>query len=366
MSWRYIDVGAIDGFTMTNLYEAVAKTVSDNKCPNTFILTQPTEPFVNVGFHQIVEKEVDIDFVKSQNIPIVRRSLGGGTILDGSWELDYFFIVHKNSKECPANIEDFYRQFLSIPIHALKRRGVQAEYKPINDIIVKERKISGNGGISIGDSMVLAGDILLDLPIELMTRVLKVPDEKFRDKYKKSLSEWMTSLKAELGTVPNRDGLKKDLVKAFKEQINKDLTEGQLSAKEKQYLNELLAERKQREWIYMKDMSHQHLFQSAKIRHLKVKEGVNIYEGAYKAQKLIRITMEIVDDHINDISISGDFFTQPYTGVLEKLEHSLVEVPLEKKVLQERIQQSFNKLGLKVTGATVDDFVNAILVIKET
>ncbi len=360
-------MGAVDGFTMTSLYEAVARVVSEQNSPNTLVLNYPVEPFVNVGFHQVVEKEVDVDFAKQQGFPIVRRSIGGGTILDGPWEQDYFFIVGRRSNECPVDIKDFYKQFLSLVADALRSFGVHAKYKPINDIIVKDRKISGNGGLSIEEAMVLAGDILIDLPTELMTRVLRVPDEKFRDKLKKSLSEWMTSLRLELGEPPTRDELKQNLINEFERQIGVTLEKGEPSSEERQYLNELLAERREREWTFMKDLSHERLFQAAgaPVRQIKVKEGVRICEGIYKAQKMVRITMEIIDDRIGDISISGDFFTEPHTGMIEKLEQSLVGVLLDKEALREKILTCFNDFGLKVVGVNVDDFVHAILTAKE-
>ena len=65
MVWRLIDLGGVDGFTMTNLYEAVARTVAEHDSPNTLILNYPAEPFVNVGYHQVVEKEVDLEFRSS-------------------------------------------------------------------------------------------------------------------------------------------------------------------------------------------------------------------------------------------------------------------------------------------------------------
>ncbi|WP_455367840.1 lipoate--protein ligase [[Eubacterium] cellulosolvens] len=364
MAWRLLDLGAVDGFTMTNLYEAVAKAINEKDFSNTVILSYPDEPFVNVGFHQIVEKEVNLDFVREHQIPIVRRSIGGGTILDGPWEQDYFFIVNKKSNECPPDIKEFYRLYLTVVALALKRLGVPAEYKPINDIVVRDRKISGNGGISIGDTMVLAGDILLDLPTNLMTNILRVPDEKFRDKLKKSLSEWMTSLKLEMEKTPTREEFKSNLIDEFKKQFRIKIEEEEISNDEKDYLSELLTERKQREWIFVKDMAHKRLLQTTN-RHIKIREGVSIYEGAYKSQKLIRITMEIVEDRITDISISGDFFTEPYIGAIEKLEQSLFGVTLDKGALTEKLQKSFRTLDLKIFGANIDDFANAILTAKE-
>jgi lipoate-protein ligase A len=366
MTWRLLDLGAVDGFVMTSLYEAVAKAQEEHNFENTLILNYPTEPFVNVGFHQIVEKEVDLNFVQQEKFPIIRRSIGGGTILDGPWEQDYFFIVGKKSSDCPNDIKDFYRKYLSIVTSTLRGFDVKADYKPINDIIVNDRKISGNGGVSIGESMVLAGDILLDLPTELMTRVLKVPDEKFRDKLQKSLSEWMTSLCIELKEIPSRDEFRQNLIKEFEKEIEASIEEQELSAIERKYLDGLLKERQKKSWIFMKDMSHENLFQTARSRKIKVKEGVNICEGVYKAKKLIRITMETVENQISEISISGDFFTDPHIGSIEKLEQSLIGVPLNKEDLQQRIIIEFNNLGLTVAGMTADDLVFAILTTKDT
>jgi lipoate-protein ligase A len=366
MSWRLIDLGAVDGFVMTSLYEAVAKAQEKDDSENTLILNHPTKPFVNVGFHQIVEKEVDLDFIQKEKFPIVRRSIGGGTILDGSWEQDYFFIVKKKSQECPIDIKDFYRQYLSIVASTLRGVGVKADYRPINDVVVGGRKISGNGGVSIGESMILAGDILLDLPIDLMTRVLKVPNEKFRDKLQNSLSEWMTSLRQELKDPPSRDEVKQNLINEFEKQIGATIEDRQLSTIEKKYLDKLLTERRNKKWIFMKDMSHENLFQAAKTRKIKVKEGVNICEGVYKANKLIRITMETVDDHISEISISGDFFTDPYIGAIENLERKIIGTSLNKEDLREKIIVGLNDLDLKIAGMNVDDLVNAILIAKDT
>jgi lipoate-protein ligase A len=213
--------------------------------------------------------------------------------------------------------------------------------------------------------MVLAGDILLDLPTDLMTRVLKVPDEKFRDKLQKSLSEWMTSLRLELENAPSRDKVKQSLIKEFEKQIGATIEERELSSTERKYLDELLMERQKKKWVFMKDMSHEALFQTARSRKIKVKEGVNICEGVYKAKKLIRITMETVDDHINEISISGDFFTDPHIGAIEKLERSINGASLNKEDLQQRILAGFNNIGLTVTGMTIDDLVTAILTVKD-
>jgi DUF1009 family protein len=89
-----------------------------------------------------------------------------------------------------------------------------------------------------------------------------------------------------------------------------------------------------------------------------------VSESIHKAGKLIRILLVSNEESIENISISGDFFTQPYTGAVEKLEESLVGVELNKEALARRIKESFEKIGLKVFGASQEDFVEAILKAK--
>jgi hypothetical protein len=43
MSWTILDLGPVDGFTMTSLYEAVAKAQEEHNSENTLILNYPTE-----------------------------------------------------------------------------------------------------------------------------------------------------------------------------------------------------------------------------------------------------------------------------------------------------------------------------------
>jgi len=358
--WRLLDVGAVDGFVMTNLYEAVGEAVSQGVSPNTLILDHPSRPFVNVGYHQQVEKEINLDYVRPVGFDLVRRSIGGGAILDGPWEQDYFVVVHRRSPECPSDTLGFYAGFLKPVVHALRRFGLEATVRAPNDILVSGRKISGNGAVTIGEANVLAGDVLLECPVGLMTQVLKVPSEKFRDKLAKSTAEWLTSLRQALGYTPAREQVKGFLVEGFQEQLGVTLAPGSVTPLENSHLARLLAERQTEAWVFMKDLEHERLYAEAN-RAVKVKEGVLICEAAHKAAKLVRVTLEIIDDRINEIAVSGDFFTQPYRGAISMLEKALVAIPVEEEALRSKISEASERIGLKLLGVTQQDLVEAIL-----
>jgi lipoate-protein ligase A len=363
--WRILDLNAVDGYEMTNLYEAVGRAVSEGLSSNTLILNHPKKPFVNIGYHQLMEKEIDINYAKSKGFDLVRRSIGGGAILDGPWEQDYFVIVNRRSPECPSQIPEFYKKFLKPIMYALKKYELNVNFRPPNDILIGNRKISGNGAITINNSNVLAGDILLDLPVELMTKIIKAPSEKFRDKLAKSISQWLTALNLETGSTPRREEVKSYIVEGFNRELDIEFEYGKITSEEKDYLNELLEERKTDDWIFMKEWGHPQLFSQIDTKGTKIRSGVTLCEATYKAEKLIRITMEIHENKVSEISISGDFFTQPYLGIISYIENKLKGVTLDEEELTNTFREAFNEQNLKVYGAKANDFVKAILMARE-
>jgi hypothetical protein len=89
-----------------------------------------------------------------------------------------------------------------------------------------------------------------------------------------------------------------------------------------------------------------------------------VSEAMHKAGKLVRVTVVSEEDLISGISISGDFFTQPYVGAVSGLEDALVGVPIEESALRSRVNEAFERLGLMVFGAGPEDFVTAVLKTK--
>ena len=91
-------------------------------------------------------------------------------------------------------------------------------FKPVNDIITENnQKISGNGVAEMGDYIVLVGNLIADFDYEMMTKILKVPDEKYRDKVYSSMRENLTTLKRETGKDFSFDEVAEPLIKRFSE-----------------------------------------------------------------------------------------------------------------------------------------------------
>ena len=363
IAWRLLDLGPVDGYTMSNLYEAVGSSVSKGEVPNTIILNHPEKPFVNIGYHQLMDKEINVEYAKAQGFDLVRRTIGGGAILDGPWEQDYFVIIDRTSPDCPKSIPEFYNKFMQPPLYTLKRLGLNASIRPPNDIVVDGKKISGNGAIGIERANVLAGDLLIEAPTHLMSEIINTPSEKFRDKLASSMSEWITSIRTQTGVDTSREYVKQLLVEGFENELGIVLEKSEISSEEEKILKKLVKIRKREDWIFSKDND---LLMKVKQDSIgrKVRGGLVVSEAVHKAGKMIRIILVANDNHIDSISISGDFFTQPYIGTIEELEDSLRGVKLEKESISERIKETFESTGLMVFGAQKEDFTEAIMKAK--
>ena len=221
--WRLIDLGYQEPLMAQCFYEAVAICVDRGTSPNTLIITIPSRPYVCIGYHQRLEDEIDLDYCRSQGLPVIRRGQGGGACYLDSNQVFYQLVAHEDSPAVPKDVEELFKRCLAATVHVYRSLGVPAEYKPINDVVVGGRKISGNGAGRLGKAIILVGNIILDWDFEQIVRVLKVPDEKFRDKMAKSMREWLTSLRQELGHVPPVEHIKELIAEGFGEEASRSL-----------------------------------------------------------------------------------------------------------------------------------------------
>jgi lipoate-protein ligase A len=247
------------------------------------VIVSPETPLVSIGYFQDADKEVDISYCKESGIPFMRREVGGGATYLDRGQVFYQLIWRDDNPKFPRAVEDIFPWFSEAPVETYNAFGIQAKYRPINDIVTKEgRKIAGQGGGNIGKCKVFVGGILLDFDYKAMSKILKVPDEKFRDKLFKTMEENLTTMKKELGTIPSRD----EVVSVLKEKFGKRL--GKL---EPASLNPEIHE-KMRElelWMTSEEFLHK---KTPKIpKGVKIKEGLKILYGVHKAKGgLIRTT----------------------------------------------------------------------------
>ncbi len=358
--WRFIDLDNPVPLVAQTFYEAVAEAVHNGDAPNTLIMLQPGSAYVCLGYHQDLEKEIDLEFCREKGLPVIRRSQGGGaTYLDG--DQVFYQVVAKESPVVPRNIEEMFERLLSVTVETYRRLGVEAEFKPLNDVVVGGRKISGNGAGMHESASILVGNVILDLDYEIMARVLRVPDEKFRDKMAKSMRDWVTNLRQELGRPPSAETVKQMYVEAFQELLDVELVREKPTGEEWRIFNETVKPlHTSREWLY-KDMSPARRRDG---RAVKIAGDVKVIEADHKARKLIRVRAEVKGEEILSIQIRGDFFVIPKEAVAT-LEEMLTGVKLEEDAVSKAVERFYQHTDAQTPGLKPKDYTDAIMKIRD-
>jgi lipoate-protein ligase A len=317
----------------------------------TIVVLTPKEPYVSIGYHQYLEKEIDTEYCQEQGIPIIRREVGGGTVFLDKDQL-FFQCVFPRDK-APLRVDRLYEFFLQPAVNTYRSLGVDAYYRSVNDIQVDEKKISGTGAGRVGDASVVVGNIIFDFNYGEMSRVLRLSSEGFRDKVHDSMRLYVTTLRRELGHVPDRERIKESLIKEFEELLGGRLQRDDLTPDEKRMLAKLDKKFTDPKWLYEK---------GGKVNDwVKISTDVFVAECHYETPGgRIRIILRRKNDTIDDIVISGDFNFQPKEE-LQNLELELAGQPLEAGLLLGTIESFYNEKGIQSPGVSPEDLVQSIL-----
>jgi len=317
------------------------------------IILRPASHYISIGYHQDARQEINLEYTLLNNIPVFRREVGGGAVyLDGN-QLFYQLVLSQDRADIPASKLEFYEKFLSPVIETYCMYGVPAVYKPVNDILVGKRKISGNGAAQIGDMIVLVGNFILDFNYEMMSKVLRVPDEKFRDKVHKTMQENLTTFQREIGMAPPINNLALTLVEKFKSLLGEMKPVG-LDEVLVHKADELIMQMDTPEWLFANDRRQQ------KKAQVKIAEGVSVSQNLQKTVGgLIRAT--VVNSHgvLTSLHLSGDFFFYPSERLVD-LEIALCGVVFEQGAIEKRITEFYTQNQIESPGVEPADITKAI------
>lgn len=231
---------------------------------------------VVIGKNQIIENEVNLDYLRAHNIKLFRRQTGGGTVYADENNTMFSMIARRSTNFS-------FKEHLSHIIKAVAKLGVNLEFSGRNDILFEGKKVSGNAFLQNKNGMLLHGTFLYNCDLETMIRSITPDDEKLVSKGIESVRSRVTNLK------PYLNGMTQTaLVKHFEGEITNQ--EYILSQDEIKMLLERAKKYASKEWIY-----HQ---QAAYTKSLKAR----IQGGMFNLLLLLQ------DGKIKDFNINGDFF----------------------------------------------------------
>jgi len=239
MKWRIIDYSENDAYLNMAIDEAICESVAKGGSPTIrFYGWKPSS--VSIGYFQSLEREVDVRHCADLGVDIVRRRTGGGAVYhDHQGEITYSVICREEL--FPKDIIASYREICGWITDSLALLGIKSEFRPINDIVVGEKKISGNAQTRRGGVLLQHGTILHSVDVDTMFSVLKVSDEKIKDKMIATVKERVTSVSQQ--KVISREELYEALLSGFtkgKDFALEGLTDGErgraLELVQKRYL----------------------------------------------------------------------------------------------------------------------------------
>ena len=195
MKWRVIGFSRNDAYTNMAIDEAVSESVRSGSQPTIrFYGWNPSA--ISIGYFQGIDREVDIEKCRKLGIDIVRRRTGGGAVYhDTEGEITYSVIAKEET--FPKDILASYKEICSWVTKSLSYLDIESEFKPINDIVTNGKKISGNAQTRRQGVLLQHGTILYSVDIEKMFSILKVPDEKIRDKMIATVKDRVTSVSSQ-------------------------------------------------------------------------------------------------------------------------------------------------------------------------
>ncbi|MHA1862228.1 MAG: lipoate--protein ligase [Candidatus Thorarchaeota archaeon] len=355
--WRLLDTGVLSGAENMAMDDAILECRAEKQTPNTLRFLQFKPSTVLVGYHQSVKQEVRLPFCADNKVDINRRITGGGTILFTPTCLGWEIFADKTAQgvsELRKDLGKLAEFICDGAVLGLKNLGVEAEYRPKNDIEVNGRKISGTGGTERGNSYMYQGTLLIDFDIDLMLRSLRIPIEKLKDKEIDSVKERVTCLKWELGYVPPLDKIKKAFREGFEEILGVDLNPSGLLPVEEAMFKDRLPYFKSSEWI---DMVRRPENTAGNVSAMKKTPG-----GLIR----VSVALDVPGNYIISSFITGDFQIFPQRAIMD-LEARLKDAPTDADAIRRIVHDFFNETGTRVFGIEPEDFVDIILeAVKKT
>ena len=248
--FRFLETGFSDAFTNMAIDEAIMRSDFSKKTPTVrFYGWKPHA--VSIGYFQGINDEINLEKAKELEVDYVRRITGGGAVFHEK-ELTYSFVCSEESKVVSKKILESYQKVCGALINGLSELDVTAEFAPLNDVLVNGRKISGNAQTRRQGKVLQHGTLLLDVSVDKMFSLLKVPNEKMKGKIIQDVKQRVTSLERETGREYSFKDVSDAMKKGFEKQFGVKLVAGELTEEEKAKVEEFREKFKGREWTFMR------------------------------------------------------------------------------------------------------------------
>lgn len=284
---RLIDLGDTTGLRSVAAYHAVGEHTTNGR-PDTMLLMVPRERYVSLGAFQQLKGAVNTEYCNENGIPVYRRNIGGGAAMADSGQQLFQIVTCKRPSR--RSVTRVYHDILRVAVETYRSFEVDAQYMPVSDVYVRNRRIGGSAIGCLGDCIVVASGLVLDMDRKAAAAALAAQDTGY------------ASIASETGTVVDRASVLACFLETYERLMNVKLEHSELTKAEAASLAEAEERLSTEEWLNSVDR---------RIASLKDTTGNSTKHGeaiADTAAGPIHATVRVKNDVIEDAVLSGDFF----------------------------------------------------------
>lgn len=241
-TWRIIDTGLRPAAQNLALNRALLEARRAEEIPSTLRFLRFT-PCALIGCGQSPEQELDLDACRAGGIDIQRRLTGGEVMVLNEGQLVWELYLHRRDVGT-TDLRAISRRLCHAAAAAASALGVDARYRPRNEIEVDGRRISDSAGILDGDALLFQGTLLVDLDPGMLARASRLISAA-----PGAAGDRVSSLKHLLGAKPDMMKVRRCLTEAFESEFGVEFGEGDLTLSEQARFEAALREIDHPDWI---------------------------------------------------------------------------------------------------------------------
>ncbi|MDD3712001.1 MAG: lipoate--protein ligase [Candidatus Izemoplasmatales bacterium] len=257
-------------------YLATEEFLARNYPADEYFFMWQVNPTVIFGRNQLIENEVNLKYVKENNIEFYRRKSGGGCVYADFSNIMFSFITPNFNKDFVFNT------YLTKVAEILKNLGLNAYVSGRNDILIDGLKVSGNAFYQVNSRSIVHGTMLYNTDISVMVKAITPDNEKLISKGIDSVRKRVTNIKEHLDISIEefKNFVKKNI--AIESIVLTDSDIAEIERIESTYLAD--------DFIYGKNPNY------TVSKKKKTEAGV------------IEITLELKNNVVKKINMLGDYF----------------------------------------------------------
>ena len=246
--WHYLAPQPLAPLHQMALDQVLTEQVGSGQRGPTLRIWEWAKPAVVIGSFQSLTNEVDVSNAEKYGLEVVRRISGGGAMFMELGTAITYSLYAPMDLVAGMSFQDSYAFLDDWVIQGLRSLGIDATYKPLNDITSPEGKIGGAAQKRLGSGAVLHHvTMAYDMDGDRMVEVLRIGREKISDKGVQSANKRVDPLKSHTGM--SKKDIEAHLVETFKTLYG--LTPSAVTDQEMARVKTLVAEKfSTPEWFY--------------------------------------------------------------------------------------------------------------------